>query len=98
MSARIASAVQSLLDSPTSGNTVMLIIGVSSPTGDAAEQIEDLGGEVEEELPYRSIAVSVDESDLEALCSLEVVETVEVEKEYTTRGDTDFRSQSRSMM
>lgn len=97
MSARIASAVRDLLDSPTAGNTVTLIVGFEDDSDDAVEQIEAVGGDVEATLPYDSLAVSVDETDLSAVCSVEQVESVEIEKEYSTRSDADFCSRSHSM-
>jgi len=93
MSAQIASTVRSRLGSPTPGETVSLIVGYSGDAEDAIEAMSDAGGEVEEKLPYNSVAVTIEEVDLEALCSLDVVTTVEIEKQYETRGDTDFRSQ-----
>jgi len=95
--ARIASAVSNLLESPTAGSTVTLIVGVAGDASDAAEQIEAAGGEVEAVLPYSSLAVSVDETGLSAVCSIDQVESVEIEKEYSTRNDSDFCSRSRSM-
>lgn len=92
VSAQLASTVEERLESPTVGETVTLIVGVTGETSIAVEQISTVGGEVEEELPYESLAVSIDESDLESLCNLDVVESVEIEKEYGTRGGTDFRS------
>lgn len=91
MSARLASNVRDYLESPTPGEMVTLIVGVEPEASDAIEQISSTGAEVEEELPYDCLAVTVDQSDLESVCNLNVVETVEVEKDFRTRGDTDFR-------
>lgn len=92
MSAQLASAVENRMESPTEGTVVTLIVGVSCETTDAVEPISTIGAEVEEQLPYRSLAISIDESNLHSLCDLEIVETVEIEKEYTTRGDDNFFS------
>lgn len=92
MSAQLASAVEECLESPTAGSEITLIVGVASDTDDAVEPISAIGGDVEEELPYNSLAVTIDESDLQHLCELDFVESVEIEKEYTTRGDRDFFS------
>lgn len=92
MSAQLASAVRDRLDSPRTDETVTLIVGVSVDTSVAIEQIESVGGNVEEELPYHSLAVAVDEPNLDDLCCLDIVETVEIEKEYESRGGSDFRS------
>lgn len=88
MTAKLAAAVQDRLEAPTAGNNVTLIVGVSDE--DAIERISEIGGSIEEELPYDCLAVSIDEADLEELCNLDNVTSVEMEKEYHTLGDSDF--------
>lgn len=90
MSAQLASGIKERLQEPTEGKTVSLIVGVDEDKEIASKQISEVGGEVEEELPYKSLAVSIDESNLRALCQLDAIESVELEKEYGTRGGSDF--------
>lgn len=90
MSPRLAAAVEDKLASPTAGKEVTLIIGVNSDARGVRERLAEVGGNIVEELPYDSIVVSVEEPDLDSICSVEGVETIEIEKEYRTRGGKDF--------
>lgn len=85
--------VRERIDSPTSGNEVDLIVGVDGTTDEAVDRVEAEGGTVEERLPYDSLAVSIAETDLDALCSLDVVTSVEIEGKWEPmEAEEDFRS------
>jgi len=58
---------------------VTLLVGLKAATQANVEQLENIG-DVEEVLPYDIVAVSVHEEELEALCSLDTVESIEVEE------------------
>lgn len=89
----IQPGVRERIRSPTSGHEVALIVGIDGATESAVRLVEDEGGTVEERLPYDSLAVSIAETDLDALCSLDVVTSVEVEGKWEPmEGDGDFRS------
>lgn len=93
MSARVATGVRDYVESHDEEEQVTLIVGISGDADTASELIADVGAEVEEALPYDSLAVSADIATLQKICDLDVVSSVELEKEYGTRGDTDFRFQ-----
>lgn len=83
--------VRERIRSPTSGREVDLIVGIDGTASEAVRLVEAEGGTVEEELPYDSLAVSIAETDLDALCSLDVVTSVEVEGKWEPM-EGDFRS------
>jgi len=89
----VATSVRDYLESHDEGEQVTLIVGISGDADTASESIADIGAEVEEILPYDSLAVSADTDDIREICDLDAVDSVELEKEYGTRGDTDFRFQ-----
>lgn len=92
MTAQLASGIKDRLESPNTGESITLIIGVDDVTSDAViEQVESSGAEIHERLPYDSIAASIDEDDLDELCSLDVVTSVEIEGRWKQLSDQDFR-------
>lgn len=93
--AELQPGVRERLNSPTSGEIVTLIVGVTDPTSDdVQEAIEAAGGEIEDQLYYECLAVSIDETDLDALCELDVVTTVEIEGKWESMQEDEgnFRS------
>ena len=88
--------VRERLESPTPGRDVTLIVGVTdSSSKDVTEAVEDVGGEVEETLYYDSLAVTINESDLDALCSLDTVLSLEIEGEWEPMEDAEENFRSR---
>lgn len=99
MNAQLTSAVEDHLESSNTGETITLIVGVEDSTSDdVVEQVTATGAEIEERLPYDSLAVSIEEDDLQALCSLDVITTVEIEGEWKQLGEQDFRSHTRLIL
>lgn len=90
MAAQLQPGVKSRMKRPTEDEEVTLIVGVTD-TKAATEAIQEVGGTVEEELFYDSLAVSINEAQLEALCDLNSVETVEIEAEWEQM-NSDFRT------
>lgn len=67
-------------ESPTTGEEVALLVGYGDvPESQAVEAVEASGAVVEDRLLYDTLAVRIDEADLDALCSVESVATVEIE-------------------
>lgn len=85
--------VRERIDSPTPGDEVDLIVGIDGATDVAVDRVEAEGGTVEDRLPYDSLAVSIAETDLDALCSLDVVTSVEIEGKWEPmEAEEGFRS------
>ena len=78
------------MNSPNSGREITLIVGVDSSSEEVLDQIQDIGAKIEEELFYNSLAVSIDETNLEALTSLDAVTTVELEGEWEQMVEGNF--------
>jgi hypothetical protein len=93
MAAQLQPGVRDRLEDPTPGERVTLIVGVrpAADTAAAVDAIEDAGGTVEEELFYDSLAVSIDEADLDALTDITKLQTVEIEAEWEQM-TSDFRT------
>lgn len=61
---------------------VRLLVGVSEELGSAIDQIEaKTDADIERQLPYKLVELTVLESELQTLCELDSVETVEVESQ-----------------
>lgn len=95
MPQHIHKGVRDRRDSPTQNEEVTLIVGVEESTSDQTSQwIEDIGGEVEERLPYDYLAVSIAEQELENLCSIETITSVEIEGSSESLESEDFQSRT----
>lgn len=85
MTPDIQSGVRKRLESPTEGEWVTLIVGVTDSESDTVvNTVESTGGEVEKRIPHDYLAVATDEENLPALCDLDVVTSVLLEGESTT--------------
>lgn len=90
MSARLAAGVERRLQSHEESE-LTLIIGVDdSESTDVIQAVEDTGAEIEEKLPLDYLAVSILEKDLNDLCQLDIVSSVDLEGEGSTLNDSDF--------
>lgn len=97
MTTKIQPGVRRRLESPDSESDVTLLVGVSGPQEAAAEQVSSFA-EVEEELPYGTLAVTVSEKNLEKLCNLACVESVEIEGTWQQADDPNLQSPAGSAM
>lgn len=88
----MTTSVREYLESRDEEERVTLIVGINTDADTASEQIAKVGGEVEDTLPYDSLAVSVSVDHLEDICDVDAVSSVELEKTYGTRGGSDFLS------
>jgi uncharacterized protein YcfL len=98
MPPQLASAVEDRLETPRSGETVSLIVGVTKTSDEVIASVEATGATVEQRLFYDSLAVSVAEEALDELCGLEVVETVEIEGQWKQLDAENFRTQADSIL
>ena len=95
----IQSGVRKRCDNPSSETEVALIVGIENTSEEQViEQIQQLGGEIEERLPYNFIAASILEQSLEELCSIDGIESVEVEGESRVLEEGNFRSHTDSIL
>jgi hypothetical protein len=84
MSTQLDPGVKRRIKSPSDGERVTLIIGVENDsTDDVVDTVSSAGATVEDQLPCDYLAVSIKEPDLEDLCDLEVVSSIEIEGEAT---------------
>ncbi len=99
MAPNIQPGVEALLENPDERAGVSLILGVEdAESEELIAQIESTGAEVDESLFYDNLAVSIsDETDLATLCSIEGVDSVEIEGVWEPLEDGDqenFRTPS----
>lgn len=94
MANSIQPGVEKLVDSPRKRNDVSLIVGVDDSSSESViGRIEDTGATVEESLFYDNLAVAIDEeTDLETLCTLEEVTSVEIEGVWEPMDEGNFRT------
>lgn len=91
MGIRIQPGVEERAQSPTAGEVVTLIVGVSDDEEDPVESgIEEIGGSVKERLPYDTLVVSIEETRLEELCEISGISTIELEGVWEPMGDINF--------
>lgn len=80
MTRYVEDEVIDLRDDP-SDNEVELVVGVSAQSSSSIEsRIEQAGGVIQERLPFDSLQVSISDSDLAALCSIEGIESIELDE------------------
>lgn len=76
--------VADVRENPTAGEEIRLLLGVRGSTSDVGERVRALDGDVVEELPFDSLLVDVPESSVDELCTLEGVESVELDEGMET--------------
>ncbi|WP_435181930.1 hypothetical protein [Halorussus sp. AFM4] len=77
----ISHAVRSIRNDPIEGEPVRLVLTVADDADPSAvaASVESLGGEVVRDLPFDRVLVAVDQTDVDAVCSLAEVESVETD-------------------
>ncbi|WP_276302231.1 hypothetical protein [Halorussus lipolyticus] len=88
----VSHTVRSLRRDPIPGETIRLVVTLAEDksenvTDDAeetdtpalAEEVESLGGEVLRELAFDRVLVEVEQTDIDAICSLDAAESVETD-------------------
>lgn len=83
--------VEQRIASPDEGTEVRLILGVETTSDEVKERLENAGVTVHDELPLDYYAVSTTEDQLEVLCELDVVTSIEIDTEGKIL-ETDFLS------
>ena len=77
----LSHTVRSLRDDPIPGETVRLVLSVGDDADSpaVAESVESLDGEVVRDLQFERLLVEVAQTDLDAVCSLDGVSSVETD-------------------
>lgn len=72
--------IESIIENPNEDETVTLIVTVTNTdTQTIHDAITDAGGDIEEVLPFNSLAVTIPEHKLEALQDIDAVTEMEIE-------------------
>lgn len=80
----ISSGVQDIIDSPDETETVTLIVTTEDTTGDRLQtEIKNTGGDIEEELPFNCLAVTIPEHKLKALTDIDEITEIEIESVFS---------------
>ena len=91
--ADLSSGVEKILENPTSGEDISLIVSIDrGDTDEVVTAIEAAGGVVEMIISNEDLAVTIDERALSEVCELERVESVEVEGTGRVLDSGDFQS------
>jgi hypothetical protein len=77
----VSHTVRSLRREPIPGETVRLVVSLAdgAETSEIVEEAESLGGEVVRELAFDRLLVEVEQTDLDAICSLDAAKSVETD-------------------
>lgn len=76
----LSHTVRSLRDDPIPDEEVRLVLAVEDATADEIESaVESLDGEVVRELAFDRLLVAVAQTDIDAICSVEGVSSVETD-------------------
>ena len=77
----LSHTVRSIRDDPIRGETVRLVLTVDDDADASAvvESVESLGGEVVRDLRFDRLLVEVAQTDVDAVCSLSGVASVETD-------------------
>lgn len=76
----IQTEVATRRDNPREGERITVVLGVvSGHSTIVKERVIDLGGEIEEELPFDSLLVDLPETELDTICELSEVESIELD-------------------
>lgn len=77
----VQTEVKTRRDEPREGERITVVVGVVSGHSSAVkERVTAHGGEILEELPFDSLLVDLPETELDALCGLSEVESVELDE------------------
>ncbi|NHN61281.1 MULTISPECIES: hypothetical protein [Halorussus] len=77
----LSHAVRSIRDDPVEGESVRLVLTVGGDADESAvaESVESLGGEAVRDLRFDRLLVEVAQTDVDAVCSLAGVASVETD-------------------
>lgn len=77
MSIFVQREVSDIASDPSPSGDVMLLIGYEGERGNVRSSIESLGGEILEELPFRTLKARVPENEVQYLLTQDSIESVE---------------------
>lgn len=77
----VSHTVRSLRRDPIPDETIRLVVTLADESEMSAiqEAVESLGGEVVRELEFDRVLVEVEQTDIDAICSLDAAESVETD-------------------
>lgn len=90
MSAQIETGVKRRLESPSKGVDMRLIVCADGSTDTASEKMQNVGATINADLGYGMFSITIEETDLDALCSIDEVSKVEIEGKGATLQSADF--------
>jgi hypothetical protein len=85
----VSPAVKSLREHPIEGESVTVLLRVADGTDvdTVAEAVRDVGATVEAELRFETLAVSVDQEEVGAVCAIDGIESIETEDALSIDAD-----------
>lgn len=83
MTIYIEKEVEKIRDDPTPGESIVLLVGVEpSAIEEFSSEIEKLGGDIIEELPFETLRVKVPQETVSSICAMEGIESIETESAF----------------
>ncbi|EMA58724.1 hypothetical protein C470_11923 [Halorubrum distributum JCM 13561] len=82
---------QDMRDDPERDTSVELLVGFNEGSADQLKQVvRDQGGQIVEVLPFQTIKVAVPQTAIEAVCTVDGVESVETDAKLDDLSQGDF--------
>lgn len=74
-------------ENPNEGERVTLLVGIDGATSKAIPHIEEVGGNVVEELPFNTLKVEISTADITRLEDTPGIESIERDEEGQIQGN-----------
>lgn len=77
----VQTEVETRRQNPTAGERITVVLGVvSGHSATVKERVTEVGGDIQEELPYNSLLVDLPETELDVICGLSEIESIELDE------------------
>lgn len=83
----VSPAVRSIREHPAKDESVTLLVRAADDVAEIRDRIETAGGTIEETLEFETLAVSISQTDVGAICDLDGIEYIETDQTLTIDAD-----------
>jgi len=83
----VSPAVRSIREHPVEDESVTLLVRAADNVAEVRDRIETAGGTIEESLEFETLAVSIPQTGVGAICELEGIESIETDRTLTIDAD-----------
>ncbi|WEL22855.1 hypothetical protein [Halorhabdus sp. BNX81] len=83
----VSPAVRSIREHPAEDESVTLLVRAADDVTAIRDRIETVGGTIEESLEFETLAVSVPQTAVGAICEIDGIESIETDRTLTIDAD-----------